>query len=352
MKYSQGMDINYLLEKQKRYKKLIKSYQINDISREYNQVKKVNENLTEKINQQTIEIDQLNSQLTNLEIEIEEIIAENIRLRNEVANNNSSTTNNIIQQLQDTVTKELQRHLFLIYHLSDLLMILDQNAANKEVFDIMDNFEAGKTEESQNSSNVVGENKEISQGQFLSVIQRTDNEVKPETKESPVAKTAEIEPIQKPKQFYFKDIQSYQSAYLLPENKSKDVENELKPVSIFNQKMKTIKKIKQNQLKKASSFNPRLIKKQEALIEDEQPTEETIETSPLITENVATVQEEVLVDKEKTVENSPLNSDNAEPAPEKETIEDRPNPDLIEKEVVPEADSFFKKLWNKVKSFD
>ncbi|WP_112179552.1 MULTISPECIES: hypothetical protein [Paraliobacillus] len=326
MKYSQGMDMNYLLEKQKRYKKLIKSYQINDISREYSQAKKVNENLTEKINQQTVVIEKLNNQLTNKENELQEIIAENKRLRNEFTNNSSSTTNNIIQQLQDTVTKELQRHLFLIYHLSDVLMMLDQNAANKEVFDIMDNFNTNKTEESQNPSNVAGESKEVSQGQFLSVIQRSENEVKPEIKENPVEKTAEIEPIQKPKQFYFKDLQSYKSAYLLPENNLKDEENDLKQNSIFNQKMKTIQKIKQNQLQKATSFNPRLNKEKEPLIKEKIPTEEKVETSPLITDKVETVQEE--------------------------TIENTINNDPIEKEVVPETETFLKKLWNKVKSLD
>ncbi len=318
--------MNYLLEKQKRYKKLIKSYQINDISREYSQAKKVNENLTEKINQQTVVIEKLNNQLTNKENELQEIIAENKRLRNEFTNNSSSTTNNIIQQLQDTVTKELQRHLFLIYHLSDVLMMLDQNAANKEVFDIMDNFNTNKTEESQNPSNVAGESKEVSQGQFLSVIQRSENEVKPEIKENPVEKTAEIEPIQKPKQFYFKDLQSYKSAYLLPENNLKDEENDLKQNSIFNQKMKTIQKIKQNQLQKATSFNPRLNKEKEPLIKEKIPTEEKVETSPLITDKVETVQEE--------------------------TIENTINNDPIEKEVVPETETFLKKLWNKVKSLD
>lgn len=327
MKYLQEKDIHYLLERQKRYKKLIKSYQVNDMSMEYNQLKKANEKLIVKINQQALDIEKLNNQLSAKETELKEILVDNKRLRNDVANNNPSTTNNITQQLHDMVSKELQRHLFLIYHLSDVLMILDQNFANREVLDIMDNFETNKTEKTQDSSNVTEESKEISQGQFLSVIQRSENEVKPEIKENKVDKVAEIKPIQKPKHFYFKDLQSYQSAYILPENNKKEIENDLKPNSIFHQKTKTIQKIKQNQLQKATSFDPRLVKKEEPLIEEEKATEETVNYSSLVTDTVET-------------------------APVEEIVEDTIKHDHIEKESVPETKSFLKQLWNKVKSFD
>lgn len=324
MKFTQEEDIQYLLVQQQRYKKLIKSYQVNDLSNAYNQLKQTNEKLDNTIKQQALEIKDLRKQVDDSELKFKKLKTENEKLRKTVHASETSNNTNIHQQLHDIIIEELHRHLLLIYHLSHVSMTLEQFFSSKEVFDDMDNQTTGKFPALQGPSNDPIEGKEISQRHLLTALQQHVKEAKDE--EHAKQKIDEIKSDQSPKKFYFKDLQSYQSAYILPEKKQK--EETSNPNSIFQQNTKSIQKIKKNQLQKASSLGSESIESVEqedpSIKEEEIPLPESFTSTPIVPEESETATQEIV----------------------EETVDDNTQ------EAIPETKTFLQQLWHKIKRSD
>ncbi|MFB1050266.1 hypothetical protein [Paraliobacillus sp. JSM ZJ581] len=226
MSYDQN-DIQYLLLQQKHYKKLIKSYQRNDISKEYAVLKQKNDKLTSEICDLHGKILTLNEKINNQKIESNNLIKKNQRLQYELEKERElNTMTETTDFLQSFIVDEISIHFLAIYHLYNRWISLDQQT-DKEVHKVTES----KLNHTENN---------INENNFLSTINKTT--INKKISNSP----------SHPKPFHFKDLKSYKKAYLLPEmNKMSSHHNQ----ALLQAKTKQIQKLKEKQSKQTESLD-------------------------------------------------------------------------------------------------
>ncbi|WP_182200622.1 hypothetical protein [Paraliobacillus salinarum] len=186
MKHNKN-EISYLLLQLKRYKKLIKSYQQNDVSEAYMKLKQTNDRLTSQILCLEEEIYSMEEKINKLKLENKELVKENKQLKQ------NQTNAMTIDHLQDLLLKEMSAHVLSIYHLYNRWLSIESQS-DKEVYKM---------------SNLIPNQQDsiTHKADFLTTINHsrvnnTDSKVTPQ-----------------PEPFHFKDLKSYQEAYMLPEKK-------------------------------------------------------------------------------------------------------------------------------------
>lgn len=255
------------ITQQKRYEKLIKSYQANDLSNEYVQLKEEKEAIKEKLTLQTAENIQLTEELDRKEKELHQLhkVLDSEKLvRNE----------EIIMFLENFLVEELLQHLQSIDHLIEGISILEQQPSKKEVIHTMstnnsiDNVERTITEQAPRS---------------LSLRKNKNNNEDTDDR--------------KPRPFQFQDLQSYDSAYILPEP-AQNSSSKLTPKPLYYDKKLLLKKLKEKQREK--------IQAQQKSVQDELKHEVLPEPTPIKEKEVSEpVKEQEHVEKVVVAKESP-----------------------------------------------
>lgn len=224
-----------LLAQQKRYIKIIQSYQRNDLSEEYTMLRQQNDKLTDYLATSQKQVVELQNKIEEQQVFIQQVTEEKQRLEQELEQlkkqHKSSDTHDLLQML---TTEEIYFHFQAIYYLYNHWISLTQTV-DKEVDELTETDEKMKR---QNEANTL--------------INSLNKHAEEKGSTS----------LKRPKTFHFKDLQVYNQAYILPQKKQTDTNDEL---ALFNAKTKLIKKIKENQFKKSSSLNLPNKKKQDHL---------------------------------------------------------------------------------------
>ncbi|CQR48369.1 hypothetical protein BN1058_02737 [Paraliobacillus sp. PM-2] len=282
MRYEQE-EIQYLLLQQKRYKKLIKSYQRNDVSKEYTILKQKNEKLVSQISDLKKEIIALEEKMKNQKKENEHLLKQNKQLQQKLEETKASdVVKETTDFLQSLVADEISVHFLAIYHLYHHWISLNQQTT-KEVYKMIES-------NPNHSDDMINKN-----NAFPLLSKPADNE------------GSSNKPSQ-PKPFHFKDLQSYKKAYILPEKKKTITNHEhLLPQS----KMKNIKERKEDQLNKSNHLDlsnkevqlDHLEESNKPTIESvNEPSEERIESAEKNNTLYTSHEADIQVDNTKTVE--------------------------------------------------
>lgn len=209
-------------ERQKRYEKLIRSYQQNDLSREYEKLEKKLKRTNAKLNQKLDENIQLYWELADKEKEID-------RLKKELKS--------IREYFSDREIFNYCEYLILIVLLQHFQSFNDLNT---------DFFIGENHQEEKEWHQTMNDNKKIKEQTTETNSQRVDKLQKEDPKN--IKRT-----------FHYSDLQSYDSAYLLPKSKQQK-----------NSQQHFDKKIVRKKLKeKAAQRKSKVIYKNQTLIEDE-----------------------------------------------------------------------------------
>ncbi len=200
------------IAQQERYEKLIKSYQMNDLTKEYLALKQAYQLLLTEYETLKRENDSLTDQLRKKSIDLEQL------QKSEIAHSKQ-----IEAGLNLHVIETLLFHIQAFEQLFDLLCQLDYEISLKEV-------DWAMSEE--NKSN--------------------HNETKPDVNLTNEKSSSEADPMNEqelPRRFNFKDLKSYQKAYILPEPKE-DTQHQLKMPQVYYDKKKVLMKLKEKQLQR------------------------------------------------------------------------------------------------------
>ncbi|GAA5416428.1 hypothetical protein Pryu01_01463 [Paraliobacillus ryukyuensis] len=292
-------DIHYLLRQQKRYKKIIKSYQQNDLTKEYHALKQMKEKLTSTIMHLQQQNTLLTQQLTEKERKIAVLQKEKEHLQQQL--NQPTENDQGLNMLQEIVTDEIHFHFMAIYYLYNHWVNLYQHTS-KEVLDMTE-------------ANHIDAEKE-----------QTHEKKTPLFLNKPNAQTKSL-PAPKPKPFHFKDLQDYQQAYILPDKQS---ENNLTEQSLFTVKTKQFKKIKANQFKKSNSLH--------AIVEPH-PTEQSNKQA-----------EEEATEEFETTEPHEINKEEVPETPTTQTMTKHPEEEAEQQENETATKSFFRRFLDYFKS--
>ncbi|SEN86093.1 hypothetical protein SAMN04488134_102117 [Amphibacillus marinus] len=190
---------------QQRYERIIKSYQLNDLSDAYSSLQESYQSVVRQLNKYMDKQKQLEDTLAMKEVELNTLKQQRSDLANPI----------------DTLVEEQLSNLF-IYHIETFEQLLElfvnsQQHTLKEVDTTMsDDVQPDQA-------------KQLGQGKVREAEQVTLNE--------------------EPKRFNFNDLKSYQSAYIVPDRKETQ-SNSLRSPQIYLDKKKVLMKLKEKQLQR------------------------------------------------------------------------------------------------------